>query len=195
MIKFYKQFYYSTKLDMKTNKYLAKSAFLVLAFVLAFVGSTAAQKKKTTRKTTPKTTTSTTTTTGGLETKAGADKVSIQIKNVTKFIFILGGVASGLETADKEAKSGKLSKAAVDTNNQYKQKVIASIRDLRAGLAALEIEFRTKPGLKNYLFQIQGIADLAGQSEDLAANGRFSDSGKVLLSVVEKLADTLAALP
>jgi hypothetical protein len=70
-----------------------------------------------------------------------------------------------------------------------------AIRNLRAGLASLEVDFRVKPSLKKYLPQIQGITDLAAQSEELAAAGRFSDSGKPLLSVVEKLADTLAAIP
>ena len=117
------------------------------------------------------------------------------MKNVSKFIYVLGGVATGFEVADKEAKSGKLSRAALDKNNQDKQTVIASIRNLKAGLAALEVEFRTKPSLKNYLFQIQGITDLTTQSEDFAMAGRFIDSGRVLLNVVEKLADTLTAMP
>jgi hypothetical protein len=179
---------------MKTNKYLLKITFLSFALLLTFAASADAQRKKTTpKKTTP--TTTTTTTTNTLEIKQGADKVSIQIKNVTKFIYILGGVASGFEVADKEAKSGKLSRALVDKNNQDKQPVISSIRNLKAGLAALEVEFRTKPALKNYLFQIQGITDLTTQTEDLASAGRFSESGKPLLLVIEKLADTLAAMP
>lgn len=179
---------------MKINKYLSKLTFLVLAILLTFAASADAQRKKkpVTRK--PATTT-TTTTTSPLEVRQAADKVSIQIKNVTKFIYVLGGVARGLEDADKDAKAGKLSKAATDTNNQYKQKVITSIRDLKAGLAALETEFNSKPALKTYVLQLQGITNLATQSEDLATSGRFADSGKFLLSVVEKLSDTLVAMP
>src|SRR5215203_523298 len=179
---------------MKTNKYLAKIAFLSLTLLLTFAASAEAQRKKSTTTKKPATTT-TTAATNTLEIKQGAEKVSIQIKNVTKFIYILGSVASGFEVIDKDAKSGKLSKPVVDKNNQDKQTVISSIRNLKAGLAALEIEFRTKPSLKNYLFQIQGITDLTTQSEDLATGGRFMDSGKPLLSVIEKLADTLAAMP
>jgi hypothetical protein len=180
---------------MKINKYLSKLTFLVLAVLLTFAASAEAQKKKPTTRKTTTTKTTPTTTTNTLEVKDGANKVSIQIKNVSKFIYVLGGVASGFEVADKEAKAGKLSKAVVDKNNQGKQAVITSIRNLKAGLAALEVEFRTKPSLKNYLFQIQGITDLTTQSEDLATAGRFTDSGKSLLLVVEKLADTLAAMP
>jgi hypothetical protein len=180
---------------MKTNKYLLKLTFLSLTVLLIFAASADAQRKKTTRKTTPTKTTTTTTTTNALEIKQNADKVSIQIKNVTKFLYVLGGAANGLEIADKEAKAGKLSREAVDKNNQYKQNFIASIRNLKAGLADLEIQFRTKPSIKLYLVQIQGVTDLATQSEDLAAAGRFTDSGKPFLMVIEKLADTLAAMP
>jgi hypothetical protein len=96
---------------------------------------------------------------------------------------------------DKDIAAGKTSRNATDLNNKNKQAVLTSIRNLRAGLVALEIEFRTKPGLKNYLFQIQGISDLSGTAEDQATSGQFTESGKTFLLVIEKLADTLAALP
>jgi hypothetical protein len=33
------------------------------------------------------------------------------------------------------------------------------------------------------------------QAENLASGGQFTDSGKMLLAIVEKLSDTLVALP
>lgn len=181
---------------MNRKSILIKFA-VVLVCLLSLSISVAAQRRKTpVRKTTPKaTTTSVSTTTNMLEIKSGAEKVSIQIKNVTKFIYVLGGVAKGIEDIDKEARTGKISKAVVDKNAQYKQNVIQSIRNLRAGLAALEVEFRTKPALRTYLVNIQGITDLSGTAEDQATSGQFTESGKTLLAVVERLSDTLAALP
>jgi hypothetical protein len=38
----------------------------------------------------------------------------------------------------KKLKKGKLSKAMIDKNEEFKQKVIQSTRDLRVGLANLE---------------------------------------------------------
>lgn len=177
---------------MKTDYQLPKFVFLALAFVLTFSFAAQAQKKK---PTTTKKPTTNVTTTNALEIKQGAEKVSIQLKNVTNFIYKLGGIATGIEDTDREAKAGKLSKAAADKNAQFKQAVIQSIRNLKAGLAALEIEFRTKPALKNYLLQMQGVTDLATQSEDLAVAGSFTESGKSLILVVEKLADVLTAMP
>lgn len=178
---------------MKTNKYLSKITFLVLAVILSFAGSAAAQKKKpTTRRTTTPTTNPTT---NSFEVKQNAEKAAIQLKNVTTFIYKLGGIATTIEALDADAKAGKLSKSQQDKFTQQKQAVIQSIRNLKAGLAALETEFQAKPALRNYLLPIQGVTDLAAQSEDLATSGRFADSGRVLITVVEKLADTLAAMP
>ncbi len=181
---------------MKTNNYLSKFTFLVLAVLLTFAVSADAQRKRTTRKTTPtKTTTTTTTTTSTLEIRQNAEKVSIQLKNVTTFLYKLGSAASTIEALDNDAKANKLSRTQLDKFTQQKQAVITSIRNLKAGLAALEVEFRTKPAIKLYLLQVQGVTDLATQSEDLATAGRFTDSGRVLVAIVEKLADTLTAMP
>ncbi|HXG84935.1 MAG TPA: hypothetical protein VNI84_13015 [Pyrinomonadaceae bacterium] len=178
---------------MKTNK-----NFLMLIALFAFLAfstvSANAQRRRTPAKRTPKPAAATATIApSSAEIKEGAEKVSTQLKNVTKFIYVLGGVAGGIEDIDKD--SGKVSRAAADLNGENKQKVIQTIRNLRAGLAALEVEFRIKPALKNYLFQINGITDISGSAEDEAAAGQFVQSGKTLLLVVEKLADTLAALP
>ncbi|MGQ0542080.1 MAG: hypothetical protein ACT4O9_09575 [Blastocatellia bacterium] len=126
------------------------------------------------------------------EVQSGAQKVSIQIKNVTKFIYALGGIASGIENIDKDTRANR---SARDVNEVNKREVIQAIRNLRAGLAALEVEFRTKANLKKYLQHIDGITSLSAESEEDAAAGRFSSAGKPLLLVVEKLSDTLAAMP
>ena len=176
---------------MKLN--LTKSA-AILACLLCLTFSAQAQKRKPApRKSKAKAVVTSTANT--VELKASADKVSTQIKNVSKFIYVLGGVARVIEDLDQDIAAGKASRNAGDLNRKNKQSVITTMRNLRAGLAALEIEFRTKPALKNYLFQIQGISDMSGVAEDQATDGQLTESGKTLLMVVEKLSDTLAALP
>jgi hypothetical protein len=127
--------------------------------------------------------------------KPGAEKVSIQIKNTTKFLYNLGGIAKGIEDIDKAVRERKASKEVADKNTEFKRSVLQSIRNLRAGLVALEVEFRTKPELKPFLIQIQGISDISGTAEEQALSGQFHESGRTLLFVVEKLADTLASMP
>lgn len=154
-----------------------------------------AQKRKTNVRKTVRTTATTNAATTSAEIRTSAEKVSTQIKNLSKFIYNLGDVARITEDLDREIKAGKASRNAPALNAKNKQAVVTTIRNLRAGFAALEVEFRTKPALKNYVFQIQGISDMTGVAEDQATAGQLIQSGKTLLMVMEKLSDTLAALP
>ena len=130
-----------------------------------------------------------------LDVRAAREKVSNQLANVNRFVDVLGPIAQGIETLDESARSRPLDKAANDRNEANKQKVIAAIRNLRAGLTDLEADFRTKPNLQKYLASIEGITDLAAQSEDSAIAGRFVNAKEPLRSVAQKLTDTLKILP
>lgn len=129
------------------------------------------------------------------EVKASAEKVSVQIKNLSKFIFVLGSVAQGIQDIDRDAKAGKASRATIDLNKKNKQSVVATISNLRAGLEALEDDFRNKPSLRAYLLQIEGVSQIAAIAEQQASGGQFNESGKTLLQAIEKLSDTLTAMP
>ena len=123
---------------------------------------------------------------GKTDIKTGAEKVSVQIKNTTKFLYLLGSVANGIETIDKDARAGKVSRDIQDKNTQFKRDVLQSIRNLRAGMIALEVDFRTKPTLQKYLINIQGISDMSGRAEDLANGGEFVESGKMLVARLQR---------
>ena len=176
---------------MKTSRILT---MLVLGFVcLAVSAGAQTRRKTTTKKPAPKPTASSTT--NAIDLQAGKDKVSNQISNVTKFVDLLGKVSVGIETVDMEAKTKKLPQKTLDENAANKTKVIQAIKNLRAGLTALETDFRTKPALRKYLLNIEGIAALSLQSEQTAIAGKFSDAGKPLLLAVDKLSNTLSAMP
>ena len=184
----------------KVLKLKSAAAILVSVFCLVFFTVEAnAQKRRTTTKKTTKTKTPAKTTapvvTNTVEIKEGAEKVSIQIKNVSKFVYLLGGIARAIEDLDAEAQNRRISQSSVEANNKNKLAVIQGIRNLRAGIAALEIDFRTKIALRTYLTQIQGVTDMVGNAEYQAENGQFTESGKTLLLVIERLTDTLVVLP
>lgn len=168
---------------------LTKFAFCSLSICLLSVAVEAQRRTPVVR---PKPTVVSTSPTPNSTLQSDAQKVSNQVINVTKFIYLLGGIAKGIEDLDKDTKANR---AAMDKNAINKKGVIQTIRNLRAGLATLEIEFRTKPLLRKYLLKIEGISALSGQSEDLALAGRFTESGRPLVAVVEKLSDTLVAMP
>jgi hypothetical protein len=184
---------------MKNTKKLLMMFAALSAFVFCLTLDAQAQKRRTTRKrataTTKAANTAALAAANAAEIRSNAEKVSIQIKNVTKFVYLLGGIAKNIEDIDRDAKTKRLSQAALNINDTNKKAVLQSLRNLTAGLGALESEFRAKPALRNYNFHIQGISDMSLQAESLADRGQFTDSGKMLLSIVEKLSDTLVALP
>ena len=158
------------------------------------------QAQKTSKKTTAKRSTPTSTTTKGstippLEVRAARVKVENQLSNVTQFVNILGPIAQNIEDIDNQARTTKIAQKSQDDNEARKKKVIDAIRGLRDGLTNLETEFRTKPDLKRYLVSIQGISDLAAQSQNSAFAGKFVASQEPLRSISTKLSNTLAAMP
>lgn len=183
----------------KTPNFKFTLVALVAVFCLiSFVSEASAQRRTTTRRPTrkPAATAPATQPANNFEIKEGAQKVATQIKNVSKFIYLLGGIAGNIEALDADIKARRTTRqTTIDQNAQAKQAVVQSIRNLRAGLAALEEEFRTKNSLRIYAVWTDGIAATTEQAETQAASGRLTDSGKTLLTVVEKLSDALVALP
>lgn len=178
---------------MRTIRFI----FVFLTAILCFAVTVEAQRRPV-RRAAPKPTPTPRATLPPLEVRTARQTVSNQQANVTRFVDLLAAVGGPVEALDKELKATPVStrnKAAFDRNEEDKKNLIAAIRGLRAGLVTLENDFRSKPALRAYLPQIQGIAGLSAQSEDAAIAGRFVDSRKPLLTVAAKLSDTLAVMP
>jgi hypothetical protein len=172
---------------MKITRYL----LLAFAVTAVFTMAAQAQTKKPVRKTTPVKAS----TLPPLDVRAARVKVDNQLANVRAFADRLGPIAQAIEALEAEAKTKKLSKQSLDKNAADKQKVIAAIRGLRDGMMKLEAEFKTKVVLKKYLPTLQGISDLATQSETSAIAGKLVAANTPLRSIQQKLTDTLAAMP
>ena len=164
---------------------------MVVAVFALFAGEAVAQRKKPAAKTPAAPAVSP----SAAEIKAGAEKTLTDLKKATRFLYLLGGIAQGIEDIDVQVKAGKAPKSVVDQNEQFKQTVIQGIKNLQSGLAELEVEYRTKAGLRPFVGTLNGVTAVAGSAEDLALQGKFKDAGRSLIGVVEKLADALAALP
>ncbi|MGQ0762772.1 MAG: hypothetical protein ACT4OT_12275 [Acidobacteriota bacterium] len=122
---------------------------------------------------------------------AGATKVADQVKILTRFLYLLGGVAKGIEQIDEAAKKNEASPTALQQNEQNKTTVKTSLRNVREGLDSLEIYFRSTPGLQSYYLKLAGSASGAADAEAQAAMGQFDQSGRTLLGVVNRLTDVL----
>jgi len=121
----------------------------------------------------------------------GATRVAEQIKNLARFIYILGGVAKGIESVDEAVRRNEASPAVVQQAQKHKDSVKTSIQSVREGLDKLEIDFRATPDLQRYYIKLAGVAAGAAAAEQQAAANQFDQAGRSLISVVGRLTDVL----
>lgn len=123
--------------------------------------------------------------------REGAARVAEHIKTLSRFLYLLGGVAKGLEGVDDAALRNEASPGVVEQVKRNKVTVRTSIRSVREGLDTLEINFRTTPELQRYYIKLAGVASDAADAEELAAANQFDRAGRSLLNVVNRLTDVL----
>ena len=168
---------------------------LVLACLLLLATTALSQtRSRTTKRSAPaaKTTVTAAEQAVALARTAGATKVADQIKNLTRFLYLLGGVAKGIEEFD--ARRSEASPAGLQKNEQNKAAVKTSLENVRVGLDQLEIHFRSTQGLEGYYLKLAGSASGAATAESQAAAGHFDQAGRTLLGVVNRLTDVLVAM-
>lgn len=124
----------------------------------------------------------------------GATRVADQIKHLTTFTYLLGGINSGIAAADEEIRRNQASPATVESNKQSKARVRTSIQGFREVLDKLEIEFRATPELQPYYIKLAGVAAGAATAEEQAASNQFDAAGRSLLKVINRLTDVLLAM-
>lgn len=165
---------------------LKRITFFLLVATILVPGTTLAQTRG--RKSTPAR--STTTSLSDKRT-IGAKRVADQIKTLTRFIFVLGGVAKGLEGVDDAARRNEASPAVLEQAKQNKLTVRTSIRKVREGLDQLESDFSSTIELRRYYTKLAGVAAGAAAAEEQAAANQFDKAGRSLLDVVNRLTDVL----
>jgi hypothetical protein len=125
---------------------------------------------------------------------AGATKVAEQIKFLSRFMYLLGGVTSGIAQVDEAVRRNEASPAVIQQNQQSKATLKSSIAGFRETLDKLEIEFRTTPELQPYYIKLAGVAAGAATAEQQAAANQFDASGRTLLNVINRLTDVLVVM-
>jgi hypothetical protein len=126
--------------------------------------------------------------------RQGATHVADQIKILTKFIYVLGGVAQGLEQVDAAIRRQEASAAVIEQTQKSKARVTASLQNVRAGLEKLEQDFHTTPELELYYIKLSGVAADAATAEQQAGADQFDQAGRSLLGVVNRLTDVLLGM-
>src|SRR5690349_23872430 len=124
-------------------KRIATASLLAILIVpAATLGQTRSRSSR------PRPAPKTTTPTVSAARAAGATRVADQIKNTTKFIYLLGGVTSGIAAVDEAARRNEASPELVQKNQQSKVTVKNSIQNIREALDKLETDFRATPELQ-----------------------------------------------
>jgi hypothetical protein len=121
----------------------------------------------------------------------GATRLADQIKLLTRFVYLLGGVSSGIAQVDEAVRRKEASPEMVQKNQQSKVTVKTSIQGFREGLDKLEIDFRATPELQPYYIKLAGVAAGAATAEEQAAANQFDAAGRSLLNVINRLTDVL----
>lgn len=125
---------------------------------------------------------------------AGAQEVAEQIKHLTRFTYLLGGIKSDIASVDDAIRRNEASPAVVQKNQASKAAVRTSIQQFREVLDRLEIKFRTTPELQPFYIKLAGSASGAATAEEQAAAGQVDAAGRTLLNVVGRLADVLVIM-
>lgn len=122
-------------------------------------------------------------------------RVSDQIKNLTRFLYLFGRVTNSIEVADEEARRSRSnSPEAVAAQERSKTALRSNLTGVRQGLENLENYFRTTPTLGLYSLRVAGVAGIAARAETQAAAGQFDQAGRTLLDAVNRLTDALREL-
>jgi hypothetical protein len=150
---------------------------------------------QTRRRSTPRPTTTTAATQRVAQVRTqGATRVAEQIKLLTRFTYLLGGINSGIAAADEEIRRNQASPAVIQGNQQNKARVKSSIQGFREGLDKLEIDFRATPELQPYYIKLAGSAAGAATAEQQAGANQFDAAGRSLLNVINRLTDVLVIM-
>ena len=168
-----------------------RKSFITTSLCLALLPASAmAQNKKRTPAKRSRPTTTAVQQAAAAE-REGAARLAEQIKNLTKFIYLLGGVAKGLEQSDAAINRKEASPSLIESTEASKAKVRSTLRDVRLGLDKLEIDFRSNSAWQPYYYKLAGVADGAAKAEQLAGASQFDQAGRKLLDVVNRLTDVL----
>jgi hypothetical protein len=131
--------------------------------------------------------------TSAKDRSAAARRVADQVKTLSQFLYLLGGVTKTVQAADVAARESK-SPEAIALADRNKAGVRDSIRNVQVGLDQLETEFSGKSTLRPYYHLMIGASDLAGTASRQAEAGDFEQAGRSLLRALERLTDVLVAM-
>jgi hypothetical protein len=173
---------------------LKRLLILSMAVALVFSGSALAQQKRTStarKKTTPAAKPATP------DLRAEAGQVTEQLKLLTRFIYVYGKTANGLEMAELQAKqeatSAELQAKLQAKNKQTRSSLVASIGSLKDGIDRVGQRFHDNQYLQIQYLKVLSASEAIASAQQLASDGKFDEAGRTLVAAADRLADAAVA--
>lgn len=157
---------------------------IALMIVPTNVTNTAGQQRKKRR-----TTASAASLNKAAELDQGRRRVAEQIKALTLFLYVYGRVTKDIENISTA--SGQSGKEALDN---ARRQINSSLQNVLAGMDSLEIYFRTTTTLQPYYNRLAGSAGRVETVSQYAQSGNYDQAGRLLIEVVNVLADVQTAI-
>lgn len=129
------------------------------------------------------------------DVRTAKQTASNQFSNLSGYLNRFTPLVQTMNDLAAADRARKLSKRASTDFNNAKKKLIVQLSDFKVGLTNLETDFKTKPALGRYLPKIQGISDLSSTAVDSANSDRYDAVREALKGMVQRLSDTVAAMP
>lgn len=164
-----------------------RTLLIALALLLASSPAVLAQKKKRTpspRATAPAPA-------PPPDTRKEATEVATTLKALTKFLFLYGKIANGLEVAEDQAKRSRLPANVIEINVKSKNGVQAGITGLKDQVDKLGLVLQANPRLQIPYINLAGVTQKIVEAQGLVQNNQFDDAGRSLVMAVERLADLM----
>ena len=168
-----------------------RTLLIACALLLAFSPAVLAQKKK---RSTPAPQRNRTTTPAPApvpDTRKEATEVATTIKALTKFLFIYGKIANGLEVAEDQAKRTRVPASVIEQTIKSKNGVQAGIAGLKDQIDKLGQTLQANPRLQVPYINLAGVTQKIVEAQGLVQNNQFDEAGRSLVTAVERLADIL----
>jgi len=175
-------------MSLQRRRSLLINLFLLLLVCSLASGTGLAQKRSTKRKAAPLAPPP------PPDMRPHASEVAEQIRLLSRFLFVYGKVANGLEIARDQAARKQTTPAIEARNRQTLEGLVAGIDRLAGSIENLTESFKNDPQMQIQYLRIAGARDAVTEAADLANRQQFEEAGLALVTAIERLTETIISM-
>jgi hypothetical protein len=170
-----------------------RSLLIALALLLAFSPLAFAQKKKRPAPSAKRNRTVAPAPPPPPDTRKEATETANTLKAITKFLFLYGKIANGMEVAEDQAKRSRVPLPAhvIEQNIRNKNGVLSGLTGLREQVDKLGLLLQANPRLQVPYVNLAGVTQKIAEAQGLVQNNQFDEAGRSLVTAAERLTEIL----